>query len=176
MMDLVSSNESEALVLDLQVIEKKALACHKENYDFLNSLKGLDSSDLNRDVLEISQSVSSQIDCTKCANCCRSLSVGIDYQDISTLANHQETQISDFKNQYVVKDYKNDLVFKQRPCAFLKNNSCSVYSCRPKVCRRYPYLDENNFTERFGNILSNIGVCPIVYNTVELLKLKMNWY
>ena len=166
--------ESESLVVDLRRIEKLAQENHKQNQEFLQSLKALDSLRLDRMVSEISAEVSAQINCEKCANCCRSLTVAIDYQDISALAEGLELSPREFREKYMKKDHEGDVVFKQRPCPMLKNNSCSVYACRPKVCRRYPYLDQKDFLSRIGNVLSNMSVCPIVFNTVELLKLKMS--
>ncbi len=70
------------------------------------------------------------------------------------------------------KDGEGDLVFKQKPCSFLKNNKCGVYNSRPQLCRKYPYLDQGHFLETLGRVLGNLSICPIVFNTFELLKLK----
>ncbi len=166
--------ESDILVVDLRRIEKIALENQKANHEFLQSLKALSPQDLDQLVSQISKEVSAQINCEKCANCCRSLTVALDYQDISTVAEGLDLSPREFREKYMKKDHEGDVVFKQRPCPLLKNNSCSVYGCRPKVCRRYPYLDEKDFLSRIGNVLSNMAVCPIVFNTVELLKLRMS--
>lgn len=170
----VTEFEPGNLVVDLRKIEKMTRENQNKNHEFLQSLKSLDSIELDRMVFEISSEVSSQINCEKCANCCRSLTVAIDYQDISTLAEGLEMTPVEFKQEYMKKNHEGGVVFKQRPCPLLKDNSCSAYECRPKVCRRYPYLDQKDFISRLGNVLSNMSVCPIVFNTVELLKLRMS--
>ncbi len=166
--------ESENLVVDLRKIEMLAQENQQKNHDFLQGLKSLDANDLDRMVFEISKEVATKINCEKCANCCRSLTVSIDYQDISAIAEGLGVSPAEFKQDYMKKNHAGELVFKQRPCPLLKNNSCSVYGCRPKVCRRYPYLDQKDFISRIGNVLSNMSVCPIVFNTVELLKLRLS--
>ncbi len=159
---------------DLKKIESLAFQKSQENLDFVQFLKTQDPAQLDELVKEISTNVAAGIDCMKCANCCKALVVAPDYRDISELASHFEMTSVDFKKKYMKKDLEGDMVFKQRPCPFLKNNACSVYSSRPGLCRNYPYLDKGQFLANIGRVLNNTRVCPIAFNTFELLKLKFS--
>jgi hypothetical protein len=98
--------------------------------------------------------------------------VAPNYPDISKLAEAVNLETNEFKKKYMKRDYEGDMCFKQKPCPFLKNNLCSVYESRPTTCRTYPHLEKGNFISRLGNVVSNLKVCPIAFNTYELLKLR----
>ena len=159
-------------VTDLKKIESLSQKNSGKNFEFSQWLKTQDAAAMDAVVKEISTEVAAGIDCTKCANCCKALVVAPDYRDISELANHLEMQTMDFKKKYMKKDTDGDMVFKQKPCPFLKSNKCSVYASRPQLCRNYPYLDKGQFLATLGRVLGNVYVCPIAFNTFELLKLK----
>lgn len=165
-------SEIPDLEQDLKKIETLAQKKYQENYEFSQWLKTQDPKLVDKTVHEISAHVSKHIDCTSCANCCKSLVVGPDYRDVSVLAQHFEMTTVDFKKKYMKKDHEGEMVFKQRPCSFLKNSKCSVYEVRPELCRKYPYLDQGQILENLPRLLRNIQFCPIVFNTYELLKLK----
>lgn len=158
-------------ITDLKTIEKNSDRDYEANQKFSQFLKSQDPERIDALVQDISKQVSKGIDCQSCANCCKSLTVAINYQDITRLAQHCSLQNNDFKKKYLRRDHEGDMVFHQRPCPFLKKNSCSAYDSRPGVCRNYPYLDKGGFINRLGNVLSNLKVCPIAYNTFDLLKL-----
>ncbi len=161
-----------AFIVDLGQIEKLSHQMTEENRAFATFLKTQNSAEIDDVVAELSQSVSRQIDCKKCGNCCRSLTVSPDYQDISNLAAALELETLEFKRKYMKRDEEGDMVFKQRPCPLLKDGLCSAYDSRPKTCRTYPHLEKNNVIARLGNVLGNLKVCPIAFNTFELLKLR----
>jgi Fe-S-cluster containining protein len=142
--------------------------------EFSHWLKTQNPSTIDQLVKDISTTVSAGIDCVKCSNCCKSLIVGPNYQDVGRLADHLEIPHAEFKKKYLKKDFEGELVFKQKPCSFLKNTGCSVYQERPGLCRKYPYLDQGNILPHLGRLLANLSVCPIVFNTYELLKLKFS--
>lgn len=170
----LESESRSTFVVDLRQIEKLSHQKAEENQNFSTFLKTLDAKYTDEIVVQISRSVAAQIDCKKCGNCCRSLTVAPDYQDISSLALALDLEVHEFKRRYMKRDHEGDMVFKQRPCPMLKNGLCSVYESRPKTCRTYPHLEKNNFISRLGNVLSNLKVCPIAFNTFELLKLKFS--
>ncbi len=164
--------DTPELLTDLKKVESLALRNVQKNIEFARFLKTQDPQKIESLIKEIAKDVSSHIDCTECAHCCKSLVVAPDYRDISVLATHFEIPAADFKKKYFKKDSEGDLVFKQKPCPFLKNNRCSVYDHRPQLCRRYPYLDQGNVVAELDRFLRNLSVCPIAYNTFELLKLR----
>lgn len=166
----------EALEIDHKRIETLSQKNSAANQAFANYLKTLPRETVEKRAKEIAAEVTAGIDCTSCAKCCRSLIIAPDYADVSLLAGATCTSdgepmtTSEFKKKYMRVDYEGDLVFKQRPCPFLKNNRCSVYENRPKLCRKYPYLDQGNFLSEINRVLRNVSVCPIVFNTFERMK------
>lgn len=159
-------------VTDLQQIEKLSASHAESDQRFAEFLKKQDEKKIDLLVINLSQNVAQGIDCKKCANCCKSLTVAANYQDTAKLAHAMELELHDFKSKYMKRDFEGTMVFKQRPCPFLKSNLCSVYENRPSTCRTYPHLEKGHFISRLGNVLSNLSVCPIAFNTFELLKLN----
>ncbi len=170
---LTSPLEPFNFVTDLKKIESLAQKKSRTHFEFSQWLKTQDPIEMDEIVRQISTTVAAGIDCTQCANCCKALVVAPDYRDVHELANHLEMQTLDFKKKYMKKDTDGDFVFKQKPCPFLKSNRCSVYKSRPQLCRNYPYLDKGNFIATIGRVLSNVFVCPIAFNTLEMLKNKL---
>lgn len=166
----------QSYVVDAKQVETRARLSVDENALFATYLKSLDVSKVEVLVLEIAKSVTAAIDCTSCAKCCRALVIAPDYQDVSRLAAATCTTTFDFKKKYMRRDFEGDLVFQQRPCPFLHSNRCSVYEDRPKLCRKFPYLDEGNFIGTLSRVLRNIPFCPIVFNTYERLKITLRWH
>jgi len=70
---------------------------------------------------------------------------------------------------------KGQLFLNSKPCQFLKDKKCTIYSLRPEECNSYPYLHKDGFTTRLHGVISNYEVCPIVYNVCELLKRRLNF-
>ena len=67
------------------------------------------------------------------------------------------------------------LVFKEKPCPFLKNKLCSIYSYRPKDCKSFPHLHKKDFIFRLWGVVENCSFCPIVFNVYEQLKDKLRY-
>src|SRR5206468_746907 len=100
-------------------------------------------------VQETTDEVWSQIDCMKCANCCRTLQVVIDRADIQRLAARLEMKPAEFTRRFVKAEEDRTQIIAQSPCPFLgEDNRCTVYEDRPKACRDFPYLHEKHFTSR----------------------------
>jgi len=164
------------LETDPKRIEVLARIREDANWAFRSFLKGCDVSieKLDSIVHDLYETVSSQIDCQLCANCCRVVSPSLNTADIKRLATHLGFSVEQFVEAYLEEDEVGEgHVFKTTPCAFLHENSCSVYPQRPKACRSYPHLHEREFVFRLNQVVSNCSVCPIVYNVYERLKQEM---
>lgn len=157
-------------IVDLKTIENQTRQQSANNAEFAQYLKTQDSSLVDTQFHTSYKRVASAIDCTKCGNCCQSLIVAPDYRDISLLASSIDLTTQDFKKKYMRRDAEGDMVFRQKPCPFLKQSRCSVYQNRPGLCRRYPYLDEPNILLSLSRVLRNLPVCPIVFNVFEEMK------
>lgn len=168
----LESTEPSPWITDLQEIDRRTELQWASHQKFCDFLKTKDSQDIDELVHQLSQDVSKKIDCTQCANCCRSLTVAVNYPDMTALAENLNLQIDDFKAKFMKKDPEKGMVFSSKPCPLLKDNLCTAYQNRPTTCRTYPHLEKERFISRLGNVLSNLKVCPIAFNTFELLKLN----
>jgi Fe-S-cluster containining protein len=165
------------IVTDLEHIKEKALEREEENWEFRAFLKQLNMAPKEIDTIvhEIADEVTSQIDCTQCANCCKQFRPALDRDDVSKFALGLKMEISEFQERFLSQDTDNSAhyIFKELPCPFLVNNKCSNYDCRPKDCRSYPHLHKKDFTSRLWGVIENYGVCPIVFNVYERLKTEL---
>jgi uncharacterized protein len=158
------------LLTDLKEVERQASLKWEENQKLRQHLKTMPMAQAQEIVDKIGRQVSSQVDCRDCANCCKALTIIPKPTDIKNLSDHLGVDPYEFRQKYLKKDHEGDLVFKQRPCPFLKQNKCSVYEVRPEPCRSYPHLEAQHMAGRGWYILENTFICPIVFNTYELLK------
>ena len=158
---------------DISRIGKLARLREKGNWAFRCFLK---SSDLpigriDRKVHELYREVSSRIECTSCANCCRVSRPLLTKADLKRLSQAKGLSVSAFRDRYLRKDEDGEgETFNVLPCPFLKDNHCSVYDHRPADCRSFPHLHKREFVFRVNQAFSNCGVCPIVFNVYEGLK------
>jgi len=167
----MESKKSPSEVLtDLKLVAAAAQKKWDENSRFRAFLKSKKFEDIADTIEAEGKRVASQVDCTQCANCCKSLTVSPHPKDVKRLSDGLQITALEFRDKYLKKDLEGDLVFKQKPCPFLKNNKCSVYEHRPETCRSYPHLEKAHMVGRGWYILENTLVCPIVYNTYESLK------
>lgn len=133
--------------------------------------------ELDSMVHNIYQEVSSQIDCTKCANCCKEMKPVLDIEDIKRFSTGIDILFKEFKNQHIeIGEDKNEFYFNKKPCPFLKDNLCKNYDFRPDDCRSFPHLDKEEFVTRLWDVVDNYSICPIVFNVYEILKNKLWQY
>lgn len=159
-------------------VELLAQAQEDLNWEFRAHLKGLAMTDAELDALvhETFKSVSSQIDCGKCANCCKKLAPHLTKTDIFRLASLLGVSEDAFRRQYLAIDGKDDsgrFPLKGPPCPFLDRNRCGVYEGRPEDCRSFPHLEKPDFRSRLIEAVRNCSVCPISFNVMEALRRKL---
>jgi len=164
--------------IEADVKRVEALAAKNEdvNWEFRCFLKGSDFSveEIDAVVHRLNKEISKKIDCRECANCCKQISPLLQSKDIGRLVSYLAISRDAFVDSYLVEsDDEDGFYFKSRPCPFLKDNLCSVYTARPDDCRSYPHLEKNDFVFRLSQACSNCSVCPIVYNVYELLKQEL---
>ena len=165
------------IVTDLEYIKEKAVEREEENWEIRSFLKQLDmdTKEIDAIVHSINDEVTSQIDCTQCANCCKQIRPGLDRDDVSNFVFGLGNIESEFREQFLIQDTDDPAqhIFIELPCPFLANNKCSNYDCRPKDCRSYPHLHKKDFVSRLWGVIENYGVCPIVFNVYEQLKTEL---
>jgi len=163
------------MLLDLKEIEYLGIRREDENFEFRSFLKCQDIDKVDKIVHELNKYYSSKIDCTKCGNCCIALEPVINKNDLNHLSKGLKISITKVKEKYTKIDEDGDMIFKHKPCVFLENKKCKIYSSRPSDCKSYPHLHKNEFTARLFGVIHNYSICPIVFNVYEDLKTKLNF-
>ena len=150
-----------------------------ENVEFRTFLKQLDISSKELDALvhQINADVSAQIDCTKCANCCKQVKPVLNQADVSTFAAGLRRPASELEQEFLTLIEANppEHQFNQLPCPFLQDDRCSNYDDRPQDCRSYPHLHKDGFVHRLWGVVENYSICPIIFNVYERLKADL-WH
>lgn len=142
---------------------------YTSNFDFLKSIKGKTSVDSQVAVLD--SEVFSEVDCLKCANCCKSTPAIVSKPDAKRIAKHIGISPKAFIKKYLIEDYDGSLMINGVPCTFLKeDNTCQIYDVRPLACREYPHTAQFGFHRRSRMNAQNTLVCPATYEIVERLK------
>jgi len=146
------------------------------NYNFLRSLKHRDHGfDPNAVAVDLHQQAFQSVDCTRCANCCKTMTVLLSEFDIDRIAKELDISARDFTERYLQPDEEEAplLKMRQQPCPFLgSDNRCTIYDVRPACCREYPHTDKEGFTTRTRLHGNNAKACPAVFWIVEQLRLR----
>src|SRR5215469_2000651 len=133
------------MVTDLVQIRLLGEKKRDENLRFRRFMKSRDHSD--RILRRIAEGIQEQIDCTACANCCKTSTTEVSDRDIDRLAHHFRITREQFLAEYTMLDEEGALSLQftaEKGCIFLEGNLCSVYEARPDICRRYPHLVRGN--------------------------------
>lgn len=164
--------------MDVDPVHLPVLAQKREdeNWQFRRFLKErceLEPDELDQRVFEITRRVWAAIDCTTCANCCKTVHPTLSDEEVDRLAHRLGIERQRFIERYLEKGEAGDdnpWRMRSAPCPFLKDNQCTLYEDRPSDCRRYPYLDEPDFAVRTIAMIQRTFTCPIVYEAMEKLK------
>jgi Fe-S-cluster containining protein len=146
-----------------------------DNYWFLRSLKQRSFKKVDRIALELHQEAFSIVDCTKCANCCRTLRAVFSDEDIARIAGHLGMAPDELIAAYLERDEdEGHYRTKTAPCPFLGEDSkCTIYDVRPEKCRGYPFTDKPDFAFSTITHANNAVVCPAVFYVVEQMKRRL---
>ena len=162
--------------LDIEKINHISKLKEKENLNFRAFLKGQDDEKVDRIVHRLNKEVESQIDCTDCGNCCKNMRPCVTNNEIDTL-----TVIDKVSREYFIEnftehdDLENIKYLKDTPCKYLSGKKCSIYGVRPKDCIAYPNIHKRSFNSRSLSMIDNYGICPIVFNVLERLKMEFRF-
>ncbi|WP_124980063.1 YkgJ family cysteine cluster protein [Nonlabens xiamenensis] len=143
----------------------------KENTDFFKRLRKKKPKGLDGTVQQIHDQVFEEVDCLKCANCCKTTGPLFTHNDINRIAKHFRMKPGDFIDQFLRVDEEDDFVLQQTPCHFLgADNYCSIYDVRPKACREYPHTDRRKLYQIGSLTVKNTSICPAALEIVERMK------
>lgn len=164
----------DQIIRDIPLIQRYSRHNEAEDIRFRTYLKvglNLSNAELDAVVHETTDEVWKQIDCTACANCCRTLQIVVDDKDIRRLAAHFGTTVRQFSREYIRVAEDKTKHFVSPPCPFLRaDNLCTVYEDRPQACHDFPFLHRKDFRSRSLTMLDNTATCPIVFNVWQRLK------
>ena len=131
-------------------------------------LTSLKPSILDKLFHQFHEEVFSEIDCLKCAACCKTISPAMRDVDLLRMSKPLKMKPSKIFEKYMNRDEDGDYVFKSSPCPFLaSDNACSIYEFRPKACREYPHTNRPQMKQILDLTFKNATVCPAVK---EILK------
>lgn len=160
-----------SMSIDLEKYKNLAQQKQAEHRKFLATLKKKAPKNLDKIVQEVHKEVFQEIDCTKCANCCKSLGPLFTEADIQRISKHFKMKMPAFENMFLQVDEDGDKIFQSMPCPFLgDDNLCSIYDVRPKACREFPHTDRKKIYQINQLTLKNTLICPAAYLFVEKLK------
>lgn len=156
------------MIQEYKDIVEKAKGNRKSVKKYLNRLKSKKVKRLDEQVHGFHDEVFEEIDCLKCANCCKTTGPLFTDRDISRIAKYLGVKSSEFEKDYLRIDEDGDWVFKSTPCVFLgEDNYCSIYEVRPKACAAYPHTDHVGFQNILPLTEKNTRMCPAAAKVVE---------
>lgn len=160
---------------DLERIAALSVDKMDENERFKVFVKEYNSEQVDTMVRELDKTISPQISCTDCGNCCKSLMVLISDPEADNLSQHLGQTRETFDAAYLEKGSNGLMIMNRMPCPFLSDNKCSVYEHRFEGCKEFPALHLPNFTRRLFTTFMHYDRCPIIFNVVEGLKDEMGF-
>jgi hypothetical protein len=147
----------------------------EENDRFKVFVKETNREQVDELVFQLDKTISPQISCTDCGNCCKSLMVLINDAEADNLSAHLGQSRTEFDKEYLEKGSNGLMIMNRMPCPFLSDNKCSVYEHRFEGCKEFPALHLPNFKERLFTTFMHYERCPIIFNVVEQLKDEMGF-
>lgn len=143
-----------------------------DNYEFLRSLKfrdyGFDPDELAHELHDRAFQI---VDCTRCANCCKTLEIMLTDADAQRIAEHLDMTPDAFAEAYLATDNNGNSKFRQQPCPFLGGDDrCRIYGVRPTDCQEYPFTHKEGFVFRTMGHANRALTCPAVFWIVEQMR------
>jgi Fe-S-cluster containining protein len=155
----------------LQQWQEKAQKNQKVNRRLLDKLQTKKGKKLEKHLHALHEEAFSHIDCSACANCCKTISPRFKTLDIKRIARYLGMKESAFIETYLRLDEDGDYVVKSIPCPFLgADNLCGIYEVRPGDCKNYPYTDSHEFFKHPQTTFQNSTVCPAVFYVLKQLR------
>jgi uncharacterized protein len=161
------------MITDLVQIRRLGEKKHAENEKFRKHLKtrAWAEKPLRRAALEIQE----EMNCRKCAECCRVTEVEPTRRDIEKLSKFLGITGREFIATYTMIAEDKSRILKRtekKGCVFLSGNDCTVYEARPVDCSGFPHLVKGSASipAKMWAFVERAEFCPIVYNWMEAAK------
>jgi len=113
-----------------------------------------------------------EVDCTTCANCCKTMTPTYTTADVKRIAAHLGMTPIAFRKKWLYKEEETgDWMNRQQPCQFLRpDNLCGIYDVRPADCAEFPHHNKRPFDDYNDTYLGNLDKCPATMELVSKLK------
>jgi len=160
--------------MEYQKIIERAKSRKKQIKQLLDQLQKLNVKEVDAYFHAEHEVVFNEIDCLKCANCCKTTGPLFTSKDIERIAQYKKIRPAEFIHQYLRIDEDKDYILKQTPCIFLdEQNYCSIYSIKPKACGDYPHTNRKNMKEISNLTYNNATMCPAVAKVLENIERRI---
>lgn len=157
--------------MDLEKFKIKSSNARPAIKSVFTKLRKTPQRELDDTVHELHDEAFSNIDCLKCANCCKTTSPIFYQKDIERIAKHLRLKPGDVIEKYLHMDEDKDYVLNTAPCPFLDGeNYCTIYESRPTACREYPHTNRKKVYQLLDLTARNALVCPAVFYIFEKLE------
>jgi len=157
--------------MDLLKFRQRASKKRKSLTAFLNKLDEVVPKGFGKIVAEEDKEVWKDVDCTTCANCCKTMTPVYTPKDIKRIAEHLKMSPKDFFKKWLLKEEDSgSVVNASQPCQFLVNDKCSIYEVRPRDCAEFPHHHKRPFDLYNDTFTQNVYRCPATFELIQRLK------
>lgn len=157
--------------MDLEKFKIKAARRKKKLSAFLDKLDEIVPENFEAVVKKADEKVWKKVDCTTCANCCKTMTPTYTAKDISRIAKHLGMTASNFKEKWLYQEEgTGDWMNKTQPCQFLEGNMCGIYDVRPLDCAEFPHHHKKPFDLYNETFKNNLEHCPATLTLVTKLN------
>lgn len=147
-----------------------------ENDAFAIYLKHQPASEIDALVDALNREIAPKIDCTECGNCCKTLMIQVEEEEVQEVSKNLQITADHFKKIYIEQGESDRMIINAIPCHFLSENKCRVYEHRFSSCREFPALHLPGFTSRIFTTFMHYDRCPIIFNVTEALKQQLAFF
>ncbi len=165
----------QTIIINKNFIKETAKKKEEENDAFRSFMKNMDGDMLDKTVQQLNEIIAPQIDCTACGACCSHLMINVTVEECEKVSANLNINAATFKQQYIEESLQGKMIINTIPCHFLEEKKCTVYAERFEECREFPHLHKSNFKGRLFGTLVHYALCPIIFNVIEELKLKIGF-
>ena len=162
--------------MDLKKHKERYLKNRKKFRAFISEMEEADLSAVTGEALKANEEVWQEIDCTTCANCCKTMTPTLDKNDIERISKYLHLETDQFKMKYLIYDREEkDWRMQKQPCVFLdqETNLCNIYEVRPEDCQSFPHLVKQPLDHYVYIHNQNIRYCPATYLWVKKMMKKI---
>ncbi|MFT4062957.1 MAG: YkgJ family cysteine cluster protein [Edaphocola sp.] len=151
--------------MDLERFKQVAGGDREDLVVFLRSLDKMLPRGLPRIVAEEDAKVWRQVDCTSCANCCKTMTPVFTKADVKRAATFLRMSPKDFFGKWLeAEEGTGKIINKQTPCQFLQDDKCTIYEVRPRDCAGFPHHNKRPFDLYNETFIQNVLVHDKKYN------------